>query len=78
MSNCRKVSVVVPCMGANASSVWVMLITVPIYQTATYVFRNTQELIDFKEGRIEKGEYGRYGNPTVHAARAQAGRTRTR
>ena len=43
-------------------------ITVPIYQTSTYVFRNTQELIDFKEGRIEKGEYGRYGNPTVHAA----------
>jgi cystathionine gamma-synthase len=43
-------------------------ITVPIYQTSTYVFRNTQELIDFKEGRIDKGEYGRYGNPTVHAA----------
>lgn len=43
-------------------------ITVPIYQTSTYVFRDTQELIDFKEGRIEKGEYGRYGNPTVHAA----------
>lgn len=43
-------------------------LTVPIYQTSTYVFRNTQEVIDFKEGRIEKGEYGRYGNPTVHAA----------
>jgi cystathionine gamma-synthase len=43
-------------------------LTVPIYQTATYVFRNTQELIDFKEGRIEKGEYGRYGNPTINAA----------
>jgi cystathionine gamma-synthase len=43
-------------------------ITVPIYQTATYVFHNTQELIDFKEGRIDKGEYGRYGNPTIHAA----------
>lgn len=43
-------------------------LTVPIYQTSTYVFRNTQELIDFKEGRIEKGEYGRYGNPTVQAA----------
>jgi cystathionine gamma-synthase len=43
-------------------------ITVPIYQTSTYVFRHTQELIDFKEGRIDKGEYGRYGNPTVHAA----------
>ncbi|GIX49139.1 MAG: cystathionine gamma-synthase [Candidatus Tectimicrobiota bacterium] len=43
-------------------------LTVPIYQTSTYVFRNTAELIDFKEGRIEKGEYGRYGNPTVQAA----------
>ena len=43
-------------------------ITVPIYQTSTYVFRHTQELIDFKEGRIEKGEYGRYGNPTVSTA----------
>ncbi|MCZ6875176.1 MAG: aminotransferase class I/II-fold pyridoxal phosphate-dependent enzyme [bacterium] len=42
-------------------------ITVPIYQTSTYVFRNTQELVDFKEGRIEKGEYGRYGNPTIRA-----------
>ena len=43
-------------------------VTVPIYQTSTYVFRNTQELVDFKEGRIEKGEYGRYGNPTINAA----------
>jgi cystathionine gamma-synthase len=43
-------------------------VTVPVYQTSTYVFRNTQELVDFKEGRIEKGEYGRYGNPTINAA----------
>ena len=43
-------------------------LTVPIYQTSTYTFRHTQELIDFKEGRIAKGEYGRYGNPTIHAA----------
>jgi cystathionine gamma-synthase len=43
-------------------------VTVPIYQTSTYVFRNTQELVDFKEGRIDKGEYGRYGNPTISAA----------
>lgn len=42
-------------------------ITVPIYQTSTYVFRDTQELVDFKEGRIDKGEYGRYGNPTIRA-----------
>jgi cystathionine gamma-synthase len=43
-------------------------LTVPIYQTSTYVFRDTQELVDFKEGRINKGEYGRYGNPTISAA----------
>ena len=43
-------------------------LTVPIYQTSTYVFRNTQEVVDLKEGRIEKGEYGRYGNPTISAA----------
>lgn len=43
-------------------------VTVPIYQTSTYVFRDTQELVDFKEGRIDKGEYGRYGNPTISAA----------
>jgi cystathionine gamma-synthase len=43
-------------------------LTVPIYQTSTYVFRDTQELVDFKEGRINKGEYGRYGNPTIRAA----------
>jgi cystathionine gamma-synthase len=43
-------------------------VTVPIYQTSTYVFRNTQELVDFKEGRIDKGEYGRYGNPTISVA----------
>lgn len=42
-------------------------ITVPIYQTSTYVFRDTQELVDFKEGRVDKGEYGRYGNPTIRA-----------
>ncbi|ETW97960.1 MAG: cystathionine gamma-synthase [Candidatus Entotheonella factor] len=43
-------------------------VTVPVYQTSTYVFESTQQLIDFKEGRIEKGEYGRYGNPTVRQA----------
>ncbi len=43
-------------------------VTVPIYQTSTYIFRDTQELIDFKEGRLHKGEYGRYGNPTVRMA----------
>jgi cystathionine gamma-synthase len=43
-------------------------VTVPVYQTSTYVFESTQQLIDLKEGRIDKGEYGRYGNPTVRQA----------
>jgi cystathionine gamma-synthase len=43
-------------------------VTVPVYQTSTYTFENTQQLLDFKAGRIDKGEYGRYGNPTVRQA----------
>ncbi len=37
----------------------------PIAQTATYTFENTKALTDFIEGRVEREEYGRYGNPTV-------------
>ncbi|MGM0557524.1 MAG: trans-sulfuration enzyme family protein [Myxococcota bacterium] len=43
-------------------------ITTPIHQTATYTFEDTQELIDHFEARIEREEYGRYGNPTVDVA----------
>jgi cystathionine gamma-synthase len=43
-------------------------LTVPIVGTATYVFSSTAELRDHFEGRIEREEYGRYGNPTVRAA----------
>ena len=39
-------------------------ITTPIFQTATYVFRNTAELVDYMNGNTEREEYGRYGNPT--------------
>lgn len=47
-------------------------LTTPIVQTATYTFASTQELIDFMESKTwgdgdERGEYGRYGNPTVTA-----------
>lgn len=42
-------------------------LTTPIVQTATYTFKNTQELIDYQEGRYGSYEYGRYGNPTVKA-----------
>jgi cystathionine gamma-synthase len=40
----------------------------PIVCTATYTFKNRQEIADHFEGRIEREEYGRYGNPTVRAA----------
>jgi len=35
--------------------------------TSAYWFNNSQELIDFKEGRHASFEYGRYGNPTTEA-----------
>jgi cystathionine gamma-synthase len=40
----------------------------PIMQTATYTFADTQELQDHFERRIEREEYGRYGNPTQRIA----------
>ena len=40
----------------------------PIMQTATYTFADTKELKDHFEGRIERVEYGRYGNPTQRIA----------
>lgn len=43
-------------------------ITTPIACTATYVFADTQELHDHFQHRIEREEYGRYGNPTVRTA----------
>ena len=43
-------------------------VTTPIACTSTYAFANSAELRDHFEGRIERQEYGRYGNPTVRAA----------
>ncbi len=43
----------------------------PIVQTATYTFANTQELKDHFDGKIERVEYGRYGNPTQKIAEAK-------
>lgn len=40
----------------------------PIVQTATYTFANTDELRDHFERRIQRDEYGRYGNPTQRIA----------
>jgi cystathionine gamma-synthase len=43
----------------------------PIVQTATFTFANTQELKDYFDGRIDRVEYGRYGNPTQKIAEAK-------
>jgi cystathionine gamma-synthase len=45
-------------------------LTTPIVQTATYTFTDTADLCAFMDakmwgGMTERGEYGRYGNPTV-------------
>src|ERR1041384_514768 len=40
----------------------------PIIQTATYTFADTQELHDHFQHRIEREEYGRYGNPPQRIA----------
>jgi len=46
-------------------------LTIPIYETSTFVFDNAQELIAYNEGRSSKFLYSRYGNPTVMAVEAQ-------
>ena len=40
----------------------------PIVCTSTYSFDGTAEIRDHFEGRIQREEYGRYGNPTVRTA----------
>jgi cystathionine gamma-synthase len=42
-------------------------ITTPIYQTSTFWFRDSAELRAYQEGRLQREEYGRYGNPTWKA-----------
>ncbi len=46
-------------------------LAMPIVQTATYTFANTQEIKDHFDGKIERVEYGRYGNPTQRVAEAK-------
>jgi cystathionine gamma-synthase len=46
-------------------------IATPIIQSATFTFTDTQELSDYFEGRIERDEYGRYGNPTQRVAESK-------
>ena len=43
-------------------------VATPIVCTATYAFADSAEIADHFEGRVEREEYGRYGNPTIRAA----------
>ncbi len=43
-------------------------LTYPIFQTSTYYFIDTAELVEYMEGRLDREEYGRYGNYTEEAA----------
>jgi methionine-gamma-lyase len=40
-------------------------VAAPIYQTSTFVFKNTAEVIEYQKGDSSKYLYTRYGNPTV-------------
>jgi cystathionine gamma-synthase len=43
-------------------------ITPPLVLSSTFTFATTRDLVEFMEGRAERGEeYGRYGNPTRQA-----------
>jgi cystathionine gamma-synthase len=47
-------------------------ITPPLVHSSTYTFAKTRDLIEFMEGRSQRGpEYGRYGNPTREAVEAK-------
>ena len=42
-------------------------LTTPIYQTSTFWFEDSEILRAYQEGRADREEYGRYGNPTWKA-----------
>ena len=46
-------------------------IATPVSCTATYVFEDTAALHDHFQGRTQREEYGRYGNPTVSEVEAK-------
>lgn len=46
-------------------------VTTPIFQTATFVFRDTAELAAHHRHESPREEYGRYGNPTTRVAEAK-------
>ena len=43
-------------------------LTTPIYQTSTYTFERSADILAYNANELERWEYGRYGNPTQRAA----------
>lgn len=43
-------------------------ITTPIFQTSTFVFKNSKDIEEYTKDKKERYEYGRYGNPTERIA----------
>jgi cystathionine gamma-synthase len=48
-------------------------VTTPIYQTSTYSFTDTAEMLQYMQRKVDsdpenRDEYGRYGNPTMRTA----------
>ncbi len=39
-------------------------ITTPIFQTSTFIFKNSKDIEEYTKDKKERFEYGRYGNPT--------------
>ena len=46
-------------------------ISAPIFTASTYTFESTDRLLDFVQGREEREEYGRYGNPNERSVEAK-------
>ncbi|MBB3208304.1 cystathionine gamma-synthase [Rhodopirellula rubra] len=46
-------------------------IATPIYSASTFTFESTDQLLDFVEGREQREEYGRYGNPNERVVEAK-------
>jgi cystathionine beta-lyase/cystathionine gamma-synthase len=49
-------------------------LTTPVYETTTFLFENTEEVVAYNEGRSSKYLYSRYANPTVVAVEQKLAR----
>ena len=54
--------------GGEAREKYSDSLTTPIVQTSTFTFKNTDEIEAYTSKRLDRYEYGRYGNPTQKVA----------